>query len=44
MFGLGMVLSFARDLPGARQALKARRRHWWQPWGRSKAAPVPQSK
>lgn len=43
MFGLGMVLSFARDLPGARQALKARRRSWWQPWSRPEAATRPRS-
>ena len=30
MFGLGMLLSFARDLPGARQALAARRQRWWR--------------
>jgi cell division protein FtsW len=28
MFGLGMLLSFARTLPGARQALRSRRRLW----------------
>ena len=32
MFGIGMLLSFARDLPGARQALSGRRRRrWWRP-------------
>jgi len=31
MFGIGMLLAFARDLPGARQAFAARRRRrrWW---------------
>jgi cell division protein FtsW len=29
MFGLGMLLSFARTLPGAQQALRNRRRWWW---------------
>jgi cell division protein FtsW len=36
MFGLGMLLSFARDLPGARQALAARRRRWWRQVHRSR--------
>jgi cell division protein FtsW len=31
MFGLGMLLSFARTLPGARQALRSRRRLWRVP-------------
>jgi cell division protein FtsW len=31
MFGLGMLLSFARALPGARQALRSRRRWWHAP-------------
>ena len=31
MFGIGMLLSFARDLPGARHALSDRgRRRWWR--------------
>ena len=33
MLGLGMLLSFARDLPGARQALAGRRGKWRRPWG-----------
>ena len=31
MLGLGMLLSFARDLPGARQALAGRRGKWRRP-------------
>jgi cell division protein FtsW len=30
MFALGMLLAFARDLPGAREALRARRSHRWR--------------
>jgi cell division protein FtsW len=31
MFALGMLLAFARDLPGAREALRDRRSHRWRP-------------
>ena len=31
MFALGMLLAFARNLPGARQALKQRRAARWRP-------------
>jgi cell division protein FtsW len=43
MFGLGMLLSFARDLPGARGALAARRRRWWRQVQRSRTAAGPRA-
>jgi cell division protein FtsW len=36
MVGLGMLLSFARGLPGAREALAARRGRWWRQFHRSR--------
>lgn len=38
MFALGMLLAFARDLPGAREALKERRASRWRPQLRSLGA------
>jgi cell division protein FtsW len=40
MFGLGMLLSFARDLPGARRALAARKARWWRRNRRPRAKSV----
>ena len=37
LFGLGMLLSFARDLPGAREALAARRGRWRRHLRRSRS-------
>ncbi|HEX5018073.1 MAG TPA: putative lipid II flippase FtsW [Actinomycetes bacterium] len=37
LFGLGMLLSFARDLPGAREALRARRGRWRRHLRRSRS-------
>jgi cell division protein FtsW len=36
MVGLGMLLSFARGLPGAREALASRRQRWWRQFHRSR--------
>jgi len=39
LVALGMLLSFARDLPGARSALRARRR-WWRRGARAARTPA----